>query len=197
VKEGITAHIAELKGHADLGPKPKSVQPIRGEVYSARGQTEENPVLDHVDEKHVNELKRHASLKGEPAPLQPIPAEQQAAERLGKPPPEGVRGEVQLEPAPHREYPVDSLDELRQLARRVLRPPLSPEQLEGVKPEDFEEWARNHPEDAANYATAMLYYEGAVENLAQSMSTDPLKFTANLLRRILHEREERPKPPEN
>jgi hypothetical protein len=124
------------------------------------------------------------------------PADQQARERLGKPPPEGVRGEVQLEPIHHQEYRPDSLDELRQLARRVLRPPLSPEQLEGVKPENFEEWARNHPYHAANYASAMQHYEEAVENLAQPMLTDPLKFTSNLLRRILREREGRSKPPE-
>jgi hypothetical protein len=83
VKEGIAAHIAELKAHAELGPKPKSVQPIRGEIYSAGEQAGENPIS-----KHVNELKRHASLKGEPAPLQPIPQEREADERLGKPPPE-------------------------------------------------------------------------------------------------------------
>jgi hypothetical protein len=87
MKERIAAHVEELKGHTDLGTKPKSVQPIRGEVYRERGQTRENPVA-----KHVNELQWQASLKGEPAPLQPIPEEQQAAERLGKPPPERVRG---------------------------------------------------------------------------------------------------------
>jgi len=86
VKEGIAAHVAELKGHADLGPKPKSVLSISGEVYSAGGQTGEHPVFNHV-----NELQWQASLRGEPAPLQPTPAEQQAAERLGKPPPERPR----------------------------------------------------------------------------------------------------------
>ena len=83
MKEGIAAHIAELKGHADLGPKPKSVQPIRGEVYRAGGKSGENPVFTHV-----GELKWQATLKGEPAPLQPVPQEREAAERLGKPPPE-------------------------------------------------------------------------------------------------------------
>jgi hypothetical protein len=82
MKEGIAAHVGELKGHADLGPKPKSVQPIRGEVYNVSGQTGENPVR-----KHVNELKWQASLKGEPAPLQPVPQEQQVAERQEMPPP--------------------------------------------------------------------------------------------------------------
>jgi hypothetical protein len=84
MKEGIAAHVAELKGHTDRGPKPKSVQPIRGEVYTAGGQTGENPVF-----KHVDELKWQATLKGEPAPLQPIPEEQAAAERLAKPTPDG------------------------------------------------------------------------------------------------------------
>ena len=124
------------------------------------------------------------------------PAEQQAAERLGKPPPEVVKGEVQQARAPHQEHPLDSLEEFRQLARRTLKSPVSPIQLEGIKPEDYEEWARNHPYRAANYATAMLYYEEAVEKLAQSMSEDPLQFTANIIRRYLREREERPKSPE-
>jgi hypothetical protein len=84
VKENfVRSHVTELKGQADLGAKPKSVQPIHGEVYRDNGQPRENPVL-----KHVNELQRQASLKGEPAPFQPIPEEQQATERLGKPPPE-------------------------------------------------------------------------------------------------------------
>jgi hypothetical protein len=88
VKENLVrSHVTELGAQADLGEKPKSVQPIRGEVYSARGQTGENPVL-----KHVDELQWQATLKGEPAPFQPIPEEQEAVERLGKPPPEGVRG---------------------------------------------------------------------------------------------------------
>jgi hypothetical protein len=89
MKEGIAAHVAELKGHTDLSAKPKSVQLIRGDVYRAGGQTGENPIL-----KHVDELKWQTSLKREPAPLQPIPKEQQAAERLGKPPPRGVSGRV-------------------------------------------------------------------------------------------------------
>jgi hypothetical protein len=84
VKEGIATHIAELKAHTDLGPKPKSVQPLRGEVYRAGEQTGENPVRNHV-----NELQWQASLKGEPAPLQPVPEERKAAERLGTPPPDG------------------------------------------------------------------------------------------------------------
>jgi hypothetical protein len=80
MKEGIAAHVGELKGHADLGPKPKSVQPIRGEVYNVSGQTGENPVR-----KHVNELKWQTTLRGEPAPLQLTPQELEAAERLGIP----------------------------------------------------------------------------------------------------------------
>ena len=50
MKEGIAAHIAELKGHAELGEKPKSVQPIRGEVSRAGRQTKENPIRKHVAE---------------------------------------------------------------------------------------------------------------------------------------------------
>jgi hypothetical protein len=88
------------------------------------------------------------------------------------------RAEVQLEQTHHQEHPVESLGELRQLARRALKPPMSPEQLEGIKPEDFEEWARNHPYHAANYATAMLYYEEEIEHLAQSMAKDPLHVLA-------------------
>jgi hypothetical protein len=84
VKEGIGAHVAELKGHADLGAKPKSVQPIRGEVYRAKEEVGENPVR-----KHVDELKWQSALKGEPAPLQPIPQELKADQRLGKPPLDG------------------------------------------------------------------------------------------------------------
>jgi hypothetical protein len=83
VKENLVrSHVTELRGQADLGAKPKSVQPIRGEVSRAKEQTGENPVS-----KHVDELKRQKTLKGGPAPLQPIPQEQRAAERLGKPPP--------------------------------------------------------------------------------------------------------------
>jgi hypothetical protein len=84
VKEGIAAHVGDLKRHADLGPKPKSVQPIRGEVYRASEKSGENPVRSHV-----SELQRQASLKGEHAPLQPIPEERKAAERLGTAPPDG------------------------------------------------------------------------------------------------------------
>jgi hypothetical protein len=83
MKEGIGAHIAELKGHAELGPKPKSVQPMRGEVSSPGNKPGENPIFSHV-----NELQWQASLKGEPAPLQLNLKERRASERLGKPPPE-------------------------------------------------------------------------------------------------------------
>jgi hypothetical protein len=84
VKENLVrSHVTELRGQADLGAKPKSVQPIRREVTRAREQTGENPVFEHVQE-----LQWQASLKGESAPLQPIPEEQAAAERLAKPPPE-------------------------------------------------------------------------------------------------------------
>jgi hypothetical protein len=84
VKEGIGAHVAELKGHADLGAKPKSVQPIRGDVYRAKEEPGENPVR-----KHVDELKWQTTLKGEPAPLQLTPQELEADQRLAKPPPDG------------------------------------------------------------------------------------------------------------
>jgi hypothetical protein len=140
--------------------------------------------------------KNPGEQRGVTEPFQPNPSEQQAAERLGKPPPEGVKGEVQQEPAAHQEHPLDSLEDFRQLARSALKPPMSPVELEGIKPEDYEEWARNHPYRAANYATAVLYYEETVENLAQSMATDPSQFTANIIRRYLGEHEERSKPPE-
>jgi hypothetical protein len=56
VKENIVrSHVTELRGHADLGAKPKSVQPIRREVTRAKEQPGENPVL-----KHVQELQRQA-----------------------------------------------------------------------------------------------------------------------------------------
>jgi hypothetical protein len=124
--------------------------------------------------------------RGNPQPFQPNPAEQQARERLGKPPPEGGRGAVQQEPAPHQDPPLDSLEESRQLVRQVLIPPVSPEQLEQLT-----------PENAANYAAAMQQFDEAVEFLAQSMAEDPQQFTANIFRRYLREREERSKPPEN
>jgi hypothetical protein len=50
VKEGIAAPVADLKAHAELGSKPKSVQPIRGEVYRAGGQTGEKPGFNHIQE---------------------------------------------------------------------------------------------------------------------------------------------------
>jgi hypothetical protein len=56
VKENsVSRHVTELGVQADLGAKPKSAQPIRGEVYRASGQIRENPVL-----KHVQELQQHA-----------------------------------------------------------------------------------------------------------------------------------------
>jgi hypothetical protein len=82
MKEGIAAHVAELKGHADLGTKPKSVQPTHGEVYRVTEQNGENPAL-----KHADALQQQAILRGEQDPLQPNPAEQQSRERLSKPPP--------------------------------------------------------------------------------------------------------------
>jgi hypothetical protein len=132
-------------------------------------------------------LPRNTSEQGREAqPFEPNLKEQQAREQLGKPPPESVREEVQLEPAPiHQEYPVDSLDEFKQLARQALIPPVSPEQLELAK-----------PENAANYAAEMRQFDEAVEFLAQSMAEDPLQFTANIIRRYLREREEQPKSPE-
>jgi hypothetical protein len=39
-------------------------------------------------ESHVKALQAEGNFRGEPRPLQPNPAEQQARERLGKPPPE-------------------------------------------------------------------------------------------------------------
>ena len=84
--EGISKVRPVGKHRTEALPKGVSA-PVakRPELRNPGEQTGENPVL-----KHVDELKWKASLKGEPAPLQPIPAEQQAAERLGKPPPEGV-----------------------------------------------------------------------------------------------------------
>jgi hypothetical protein len=131
--------------------------------------------------------QKPSEQQGDAEQFQPHLKEQQAREQLGKPPPEGVREEVQPEPAPiHQEHPVDSLDEFRQLARQALIPPVSPEQLERVT-----------PENAANYAAAMRQFDEAVEFLAQSMAEDPLQSTANIIRRYLREREERSKPPEN
>jgi hypothetical protein len=206
------------------GDKPQNIVPISLRVAPEQGRfhgvkTPESMRQQHTDEageaakqflgKHWGRtvfegpfraprpLPRNPGEQGgEGEPFQLNPAEQQAAERLGKPPPEVVKGEVQQAPAPHQEHPLDSIEEFRQLARRTLKPPVSPIQLEGIKPEDYEEWVRNHPHRAANYATAKLHYEEAVEKLAQSMSEDPLQFTANIIRRYLREREERPKSPE-
>jgi hypothetical protein len=56
VKENLPkSHVTELRGQADLGAKPKSVQPIRREVSRVSKQTGENPVF-----KHVHELQRDA-----------------------------------------------------------------------------------------------------------------------------------------
>ena len=126
MKEGISAHITELKRHADLGPKPKSVQPIHGEVSSAGGKSGENSVF-----KHVEELQRQASLKGEPAPFQPNPKERQASERLGKPPPQ--QQEEQKEKERLQELFASSLSEIvedksdeRFSEKWLLRQQLSP-----------------------------------------------------------------------
>jgi hypothetical protein len=133
VKEGIAAHFAELKGHANLGPKPKSVQHVSGEVYRAGGQTGEHPVSNHV-----NDLKWQATLKGEPAPLQPVPEERKAAERLGTPPPDGenpfrIR---QSEEDPNQwvlEYPADEKAPFRIKATLTPKdpgkPPIGEEEL--------------------------------------------------------------------
>lgn len=51
----VRRHVTELGVQADLGTKPKSVQPIRKEVARAREKTGENPVF-----KHVQELRRQA-----------------------------------------------------------------------------------------------------------------------------------------
>jgi hypothetical protein len=45
---------------------------------------------------HVEELQGQADLGAKPQPFQLNPAEQQARERLGKPPPEGVGGKTGL-----------------------------------------------------------------------------------------------------
>jgi hypothetical protein len=75
--------VTELRGQVDLGEKPKALQPIRREVTSAKEQTGETPIFDHVQE-----LQRQANLGNrEPQLFQPNPSEQQARERLGKPPP--------------------------------------------------------------------------------------------------------------
>ena len=56
MKENVVrSHVTELRGQADLGAKPKSVQPIRGEVTRASEQTGENPI-----EKHVQKLRKQA-----------------------------------------------------------------------------------------------------------------------------------------
>jgi N-methylhydantoinase B/oxoprolinase/acetone carboxylase alpha subunit len=56
VKENVVrSHVTELRVQADLGAKPKSVQPIRREVSRVSEQTGENPVF-----KHVQELQRDA-----------------------------------------------------------------------------------------------------------------------------------------
>ena len=46
----VRSHVTELRGQADLGAKPKTVQPIRREVTIAREQTGENPVFNHVQD---------------------------------------------------------------------------------------------------------------------------------------------------
>jgi uncharacterized protein (UPF0297 family) len=48
----VRRHVTELKGQADLGEKPESVQTIRRKVYNSNRQTGENPVLKHVQELH-------------------------------------------------------------------------------------------------------------------------------------------------
>jgi hypothetical protein len=56
VKENsVRRHVTELGVQADLGAKPKSVQPISREAAGAKEQSGENPVL-----KHVQELQRQA-----------------------------------------------------------------------------------------------------------------------------------------
>jgi hypothetical protein len=56
MKENVVRrHLTELRGQADLGEKPQSVQPIRREISRVSEQTGENPI-----EKHVQKLKSQA-----------------------------------------------------------------------------------------------------------------------------------------
>jgi hypothetical protein len=161
VKENsVRSHVTELKGQADLGISPKSVQPIRGENYSTTGKAGENPIA-----KHVNELKGQASLRGEPAPLQPNHAEQRARERLAKPPPEeaatifnsaaqdlGDRGklpdhplfsQVEQAPAPELQTPYELLHPILRTEWRDF--------IAGLEHLDAEFLAKHKYENVTNY----------------------------------------------
>jgi hypothetical protein len=127
-------------------------------------------------EHYRREQERHSGVLENPIRVQrPLP--QNPSEQRGVPEPS--------QPTP---------EELRQLARRVLsKPPMSAQQIEGIKPEDYEQWARNHPYLAASQASAMKQYEEAVEKLAQDMN-DP--FTLDLIRWLLKEEHEGSNPSE-
>ena len=53
MKENVVrSHVTELRGQADVGAKPKLIKPIGREVFSAKEQSGENPVFNHVQELH-------------------------------------------------------------------------------------------------------------------------------------------------
>jgi hypothetical protein len=87
-------------------------------------QTGENPVL-----KHINELQQQGTLtRGDVVPLQLNPAEQQARERLGKPPPQKEEKVVEtLDPEVEeaiRAYAMGDSEEEAQLREQAKKDPL-------------------------------------------------------------------------
>lgn len=85
-----------LEGSGGAGSEPKP---------SFQGHNSELDVINHV-----KALQAEANFRGSPQPSEPNPAEQQASERLGKPPPkEAEEGEVTAktlpEPAPQPSDP--------------------------------------------------------------------------------------------
>jgi hypothetical protein len=70
------------------------------------------------------ELKAYRQLQREPRGstifVSPLRVPRPLPQNLGEQREEGVRGEVQQEPASHQEHPVGNLDEFRQLARQAL-----------------------------------------------------------------------------
>jgi hypothetical protein len=182
--QSLMGGIRSPEGGNPFNIDPKTVRVAPEQRQFRRGlKKPEEPKQQPTEQNHElteyykREQERHSGVLENPIRVQrPLPR---------------TPGEQRGVPEPSQPIP----EELRQLARRVLsKPPMSPQQLEGIKSEDYEEWARNHPYRVTNYASAMQQYEEAVEKLAQGMQTD--RWTLEAMRRLVQEEREESNPAE-